>query len=213
MELMTRTRFQFVKYAKWLIGRNMAKIYVLMGKSSTGKDTVYKELMAKTNVSPITMYTTRPMRDGETDGKEYFFVTDEVSEKYEEANRIIEIRKYNTVHGIWKYFTLDDDQIKKDSKNTYLVIATLEAYEKYIAYYGSEMVIPIYIEVDDRTRIHRAMQREDLQENPKYAEMCRRFLADEEDFSEEKIINAGIKKRYINDSLLRCVEEIIADMN
>lgn len=202
-----------MKYAKWLIGRNMAKIYVLMGKSSTGKDTVYKELMAKTKVSPITMYTTRPMRDGETDGKEYFFVTDEASEKYEADNKIIEIRKYNTVYGVWKYFTLDDDQIKKDSNNTYLVIATLEAYEKYISYYGSEMVIPIYIEVDDRTRIHRAMQREDLQENPKYAEMCRRFLADEEDFSEEKIINAGIKKRYINDSLLRCVEEIIADMN
>lgn len=190
----------------------MAKLYVLMGKSSTGKDTVYKELMAKTNLKAITMYTTRPMRDGETDGKEYFFVSEKESVQFENDNRIIEIRKYNTMYGIWKYFTLDDDQIKKDSDNKYLIIATLEAYEKYISYYGKEMVVPIYIEVDDKTRIHRAMQREDEQENPKYAEMCRRFLADEDDFSTDKIEHAGITKRYINDILSRCVEEIIADM-
>lgn len=191
----------------------MAKLYVVMGKSSTGKDTVYKELMAKTDLKAIVMYTTRPMRDGESDGREYFFVSDEETVQFGNDNKIIEIREYNTVHGVWKYFTLDDGQIKKDNNTGYLIIATLEAYKKYISYYGKEMVVPIYIEVDDKTRIHRAIKREDMQVNPKYAEMCRRYLADEEDFSEEKIAEAGITKRYTNDILSRCVEEIIADMD
>lgn len=191
----------------------MAKLYVVMGKSSTGKDTIYKELMAKTDLKAIVMYTTRPMRDGESDGREYFFVSDEETVQFEKDNKIIEIREYNTVHGVWKYFTLDDGQIKKDNNTGYLIIATLEAYKKYISYYGKEMIIPIYIEVDDKTRIHRAIQREDMQVNPKYAEMCRRYLADEEDFSEKKIAEAGITKRYTNDILSRCVEEIIADMD
>ena len=191
----------------------MAKLYVVMGKSSTGKDTIYKELMAKTDLKAIVMYTTRPMRDGESDGREYFFVSDEETVQFEKDNKIIEIREYNTVHGVWKYFTLDDGQIKRDNNTGYLIIATLEAYKKYISYYGKEMIIPIYIEVDDKTRIHRAIQREDMQVNPKYAEMCRRYLADEEDFSEKKIAEAGITKRYTNDILSRCVEEIIADMD
>lgn len=191
----------------------MAKLYVVMGKSSTGKDTIYKELKVKTDLKSIVMYTTRPMREGETDGREYYFVSDEAALDYEKKDKIIEIRKYNTIHGVWKYFTLDDGQIIQESDNKYLIIATLEAYKKYISYYGKEMIIPIYIEVDDKTRIHRAISREDTQVYPKYAEMCRRFLADEEDFSEEKLNDAGITKRYINDVLSRCVEEIIADMN
>lgn len=191
----------------------MAKLYVVMGKSSTGKDTIYKELKVKTDLKSIVMYTTRPMREGETDGREYYFVSDEAALDYEKKDKIIEIRKYNTIHGVWKYFTLDDGQIIQESDNKYLIIATLEAYKKYISYYGKEMIIPIYIEVDDKTRIHRAISREDTQVYPKYAEMCRRFLADEEDFSEEKLTDAGITKRYTNDVLSRCVEEIIADMN
>ena len=191
----------------------MAKLFVLMGKSSTGKDTVYNEILKKSGVKPIIMYTTRPMRAGEKNGREYFFTDDESAKKYEQEGRIIEIRAYNTVHGLWKYFTLDDGQIDIKSEEKYIIIATLEAYEKYRQYYGKEMVVPIYIEVDDKTRIHRALSREDLQENPKYKEMCRRYIADEEDFSEDKIISAGITRRYVNDSLERCVEEIIGIIN
>ena len=159
-----------------------------MGKSSTGKDTVYKRIVEKTDVTTITMYTTRPMRAGEAQGREYFFIDEETLAGLEKEDKIIELRAYNTVHGIWKYLTVDDGQINPESEEKYLIIATLEAYEKYLAYYGKEVVVPIYIEVDDRTRIHRALQREDAEQNPKYKEMCRRFIADEEDFSEEDVI-------------------------
>lgn len=190
----------------------MAKLYVIMGKSSTGKDTVYRKIVEKTDVTTITMYTTRPMRVGETDGREYYFIDEDALAEFDRDGRIIELRAYNTVHGIWKYLTVDDGQINLETDNRYLIIATLEAYEKYLAYYGKDIVVPIYIEVDDRTRIHRALQREDAEEHPKYKEMCRRFIADEEDFSEEKLQKAGIDIRYSNYDLDNCVDTIIKNM-
>ena len=60
------------------------------------------------------------------------------------------------------------------------------------------MVLPIYIEVDDGIRLTRALEREKRQENPKYEEMCRRFLADQRDFSPENISNAKITNIFNN---------------
>ena len=57
----------------------MGKIFYLMGKSSSGKDTIYKELLQGfPKMKRIVLYTTRPRREGECDGVEYFF-TDEIS--------------------------------------------------------------------------------------------------------------------------------------
>ena len=80
-------------------------------------------------------------------------------------------------------------------------------------YYGKESVIPVYIEVEDGERLIRAIRREQEQETPKYKEHCRRFLADEEDFSEEKIKEAEIQKRFVNDDLDLCVKNIIKYIN
>ncbi len=188
----------------------MAKIFVLMGKSSTGKDTVYKRLRASSlEFKNVVIYTTRPMRQGETEGVEYHFVSEETRDNYCQTGKVIERRDYNTVYGMWSYFTVDDGQIDVAGDSKYLVIGTLESYEKFVDYYGKEIVVPIYIEVDDRTRIHRAIEREDMQEIPKYCEMCRRFLADEKDFSEELLVKCGIDRRFANYDLDVCVEEIL----
>lgn len=188
----------------------MAKIFVLMGKSSTGKDTVYKRLRESSlEFKNVVIYTTRPMRQGETEGVEYHFVSEETRDNYCQTGKVIERRDYNTVYGMWSYFTVDDGQIDVAGDSKYLVIGTLESYEKFVDYYGKEIVVPIYIEVDDRTRIHRAIEREDMQEIPKYSEMCRRFLADEKDFSEELLVKCGIDRRFANYDLDVCVEEIL----
>lgn len=188
----------------------MAKIYVVMGKSSTGKDTIFKMLTAdnELNLKPIIIYTTRPIRNGEVDGREYHFTNESGLREYENKGKLIELRKYNTVYGVWNYFTVDDGQTDIESDNRYMIISTLEAYMQYVKYFGKEMVVPVYIEVDNRTRIHRAIEREDNEINPKYTELCRRFVADEEDFSEEKLKESGIDKRYINNVLEDCFFEI-----
>lgn len=191
----------------------MANIFFVLGKSCSGKDTIFKKLKEdrELNLNTVTGYTTRPMREGEINGVEYFFVNNEELEALKNQGKVIECRDYNTVYGVWSYFTVDDGQINLE-KGNYLYIGTLESYEQMVRYYGKEVVVPIYVEVETGERLTRAVNRERQQENPKYTELCRRFLADEEDFCEENIKKAGIKKRYENNSLERCIEEIVEDI-
>ena len=191
----------------------MAKIFFMLGKSCSGKDTIFKKLKEdrELKLNTVTGYTTRPMREGEINGVEYFFVNNEELEALKNQGKVIECRDYNTVYGVWSYFTVDDGQINLE-KGNYLYIGTLESYEQMVRYYGKEVVVPIYVEVETGERLTSAVNRERQQENPKYTELCRRFLADEEDFCEENIKKAGIKKRYENNSLERCIEEIVEDI-
>lgn len=187
----------------------MGKIFCLMGKSSTGKDTIFKRLTEnkELNLRTIVSYTTRPIRDGEEEGKEYFFVGEERLKELEDAGKVIELRAYNTYYGVWKYFTVEDDQIDLEKEN-YLIIGTLESFKKTKEYFGEEKVVPILITLDDGVRLQRALDREKLQENPKYEEMCRRFLADAVDFSLEKQGEAGIQKSFENNDLESCLKQI-----
>lgn len=187
----------------------MGKMIYLMGKSSSGKDTIYKHLLEWDvgNLKKVVLYTTRPIRNGEVEGEEYYFTDEAGYRKMEADGKIIEARVYHTYHGLWHYFTIDDGKIDLEHNN-YLAIGTIESYLKTAEYFGKEKVIPILLELNDGIRLKRALDREMQQENPRYQEMCRRFLADEEDFSEEKIKLAGIEKRFSNDNLGKCLEEI-----
>lgn len=190
----------------------MGKIYYMMGKSSSGKDTLYKEVLkALPKLKTLVLYTTRPIREGEQEGIEYHFVTDEELERFEKAGKIIEERTYDTVYGVWKYATIEDGQINLAAYD-YLVIGTLESYAGMKKCYGAENLVPIYIEVEDGERLSRALSRERQQEQPKYEEMCRRFLADQKDFSEENLEEAGIVRRYYNDDKVQCLEKIIGEI-
>lgn len=190
----------------------MGKIYCMMGKSSSGKDTLYQKVLERLpQIHRVVPYTTRPIREGEQDGVEYHFVDDKQLAELETDGKIVELRAYNTVHGIWKYFTVDDGQIDLE-QGDYLLIGTLETYEKIREYYGAEHLVPIYIEVEDGERLARALERERRQAVPKYKEMCRRFLADEEDFCEGNLKRLGIDKRYRNTDMETCLNEITGVM-
>lgn len=187
----------------------MGRIFYIMGKSASGKDKIYSRLSSDINLNlkRLILYTTRPIRADEEDGKNYHFTDEKKLKEFRRAGRLIEARSYHTVHGIWTYFTADDGTVELEQSD-YIGIGTLESFRKMKKYYGENIVIPIYIEVEDGERLDRALKRERKQEIPKYAEMCRRFLADESDFSEENILKAGIWKRFKNIDLDMCVEEI-----
>lgn len=189
----------------------MGKIFCIIGKSSTGKDTIYRYLLEQKELKlkKIVTYTTRPMRAGEQDGVEYFFCDDKRAEELEAAGKVIELRAYHTIYGVWKYFTVDDGQVDF-GKESSIVTSTVEQYLKLREYYGKENVVPIYIEVEDGERLERAIARERQQMTPKYEEMCRRFLADAADFSEEKLKEAQITRRFVNDSLEGVEKEIVS---
>ena len=156
----------------------MGKIYCIIGKSSSGKDTIYKKLIQDKdlNLHHIVPYTTRPIREGEKEGIEYHFTDEATLQKYRDHNKLVECRAYQTIYGIWYYYTVKDDQIDL-SKYSYL-------------------------------RLTRAFQREKSQSVPKYEEMCRRFLADSQDFSKEKLEEAGISRAFYNNELDSCIQEI-----
>ncbi len=189
----------------------MGRIFYLMGKSSTGKDSFYKQLISDETLGlkKIVMYTTRPIRAQERNGEEYYFVNDEKLVRLEAEGKVIERRSYNTIHGVWHYFTVCDEQIDL-KENNYIVIGTLESYIACKNYFGEDVLVPMYIEVDDGVRLQRALDRERSQDKPKYKEMCRRYLADSDDFSEENVAAAGIERRFENDDFAKCLEEMTA---
>lgn len=185
------------------------KIIYIMGKSSSGKDTIFNILKDKLNVKDYMLYTTRPIRNGEIDGKTYHYITDTEMQEYidgKKENKLIEKRTYQTVHGPWTYATISDEQFKTDKD--LIMLGTLESYLEMEKYFLDKL-LPIYIEVEDGLRLERALNREKQQQNPKYRELCRRFLADSKDFSEENLERAGITKRFQNIDLDICVSEIL----
>lgn len=188
----------------------MGKIFYVMGKSASGKDTIYKRLLEELpQLKQIVLYTTRPIRAGEIDGVEYNFTTEAELMNLRETGKVVEERVYHTTVGDWYYFTVDDGQINLYNNENYLMIGTLESYEKTRDFYGRDALTPIYVEVEDGKRLNRAIEREGKQTNPNYEEICRRFLADVEDFSETNLLRCGIDDKYINDDLEECIIEII----
>ena len=192
----------------------MGRIYYLLGKSATGKDTLYKEILKRRpKLRTVTMYTTRPIREGETDGVEYFFTGREELERQLASGKVIESRTYQTIAGPWTYYTVDDGQFNVSDDESCLMIGTLESYEKMCTYFESGKMVPVYIEVPDGIRLLRAVKREENQKKPNYREVCRRYLADEKDFSEENLERLGVTKRYQNTDMEICVEEILRDLD
>ena len=192
----------------------MGRIYYLLGKSATGKDTLYKEILKRRpKLRTVTMYTTRPIREGETDGVDYFFTDREELARRLASGKVIESRTYQTIAGPWTYYTVDDGQFDVADDESCLMIGTLESYEKMCTYFEAGKMVPVYIEVPDGIRLLRAVKREENQKKPNYREVCRRYLADEKDFSEENLERLGITKRYQNTDMEICLEEILRDLD
>ena len=191
----------------------MGKIFCLMGTSSSGKDTIFKKIRddKELNLKPIVSYTTRPKRTNETNGVEYFFINEKELNKFEKEDKVIEKRVYHTVHGDWYYCTINDEQIDLESNN-YLLITTLESYKSLKDYFGEDKVYPLYIHVEDGIRLQRALDREKNQENPNFDELCRRFLADNRDFSKENLSALEINEFYTNKELEECINNIKKDI-
>lgn len=192
----------------------MGKIFCLMGKSSSGKDTIFKQLIEdqELNLVPVISYTTRPIRHNERHGVEYYFINEQTLQEYLEMGKLIEKREYHTINGKWSYCTVDDGQIDLKKPTSYLLIVTLEAYRSLRNYFGADHIVPFYIDVDDGVRLERALRRERKQQKPNYDELCRRFLADSIDFEVAKLQECGITNYYPNAKLYECMRNVKADI-
>jgi len=193
----------------------MANLFYIMGKSSTGKDTIYKRIKQEIDIKEYVLYTTRPMRDGEKEGVDYYYVSNEQMQNLKMQGKVIESRTYQTVKGPWTYATIADKQLEQ--RGDILTIGTLESYRMMREYFKTREdieLLPIYIKIDEQERRKRAIKREETQKEPNYAEVERRLNADNIDFSEENLELCGItqKETFENYDLDKCVKEILEYM-
>ena len=144
----------------------------------------------------MVLYTTRPIRAGEIDGETYHFIDTERLGELRRSGKVIEERTYETVAGPWTYLTADE---AVDPAVNYIVIGTLESFRRLCDYYGTGRIFPIFVSAAEEHLLERALEREKKQEHPNYRELCRRFLADSEDYADEKIRAAGIAEVFAND--------------
>ena len=144
----------------------MNRVFCLVGKSCSGKDTLYARILERCpELVPVVPCTTRPMRPGEVEGQSYHFVTQEQLRQYENQGQVIEKREYHTTQGLWTYFTL-----RFDLDTDRLLITTLAGARALMDCYGPGHVRVVYLHVDDRTRLLRYIDRESRQARPDYTD-------------------------------------------
>ena len=189
----------------------MKKIFLIIGRSGSGKDTVFRALKDRIkekdlDINEVPIYTTRPMRPGEAEGEEYQFISEREFLKMEEAHEFVESRSYQTVFGIWRYGTAKKESNLK--KSNYILIGTLETFYALEKEYG-ESIYPIYIEVNEERLRERTIKRGGTHSEKEYMEMYRRFLADRIDYAEEKLAKIHQLRRISNNGPVEnCINEI-----
>ena len=161
----------------------MNKIIVLSAKSASGKDTIMKQLVAEEGFLPCVSHTTRPMREGEVEGREYYFVDQQDFIARKRNREFVETRTYNTVQGQWFYGMSKDELNSKLEQGHIIMILDIVGLLALQDSIYKDRIISFYIDVDLKTRIQRSLDRETLTIQ-NLDECVRRAKADEEDFEE-----------------------------
>lgn len=153
------------------------KIIALCGKSAVGKDTILNEVIGDDDKNEffhkIVSVTTRPKRKSEVDGVDYYFVDDSDIPNL----RLLELEHFNG----WAYGTLQAE-LEEDRIN--LGIFTPRGIAQLAATGLVELTVVI-VESDADIRLSRSLLRSFGEQ---VLEMCRRNIADAEDFS-PKVLN------------------------
>lgn len=154
-------------------------IRILCSMSSCGKDTIQSIMINKYNINPIVSMTSRPMRQGELDGREYVFVSEDEFKLMIKHDKLIEYRTYETVNGTW-YYGLP--KMKFDKNKDYVVILDVNGAREFINCVGKENCKVFHITCPLFERIRRTIKRGSYN----WREIVRRLKADSIDFSKDK---------------------------
>ena len=149
------------------------KILALFGQSGSGKDTILKEVLKRrSDFNQIIHYTTRPPRQNEINGKDYYFVGPGIFLKKVMDGSMLEVQQFNN----WFYGT-SIGSLKQDKLN--IGVFSISSIEMLLE--NEELdILPIFIFAQDKIRLLRQLNRENV---PNCNEICRRFQTDRQDFS------------------------------
>lgn len=162
------------------------KVVALMGKAGAGKDTIKKEILnMATDYNNIISCTTRPMRENEINGVDYYFMN---KTKFKSKN-MFEVSEFRG----W-YYGISEENLSTEKVN--IGVFNPDGVRTFWGLPQVDLLV-IYIDVDDKIRLMRQLNRE---EYPDVREIVRRFSTDEEDFSN---LNFDYFKVYNNNLPVR----------
>ncbi len=144
----------------------------LIGASASGKTEIAKILASKYGISKVVTTTTRPMRIGEVDGRDYFFVSQEEFNKRINDGRFVEYINYNN-----NFYGSQKDQIADDK----CLVVEPHGLNKYRLLKDNHIVI-FHLLASEKTRFNRMLLRGDSKENAES-----RIIKDRIEFADEKI--------------------------
>jgi len=180
------------------------KIFCIIGKSASGKDSILKEILSdkRIKLTHLLEYTTRAKRPSEIEGVNYRFI----SKKDVDSLTSITKLYYND-----NYYIIPYDEILKNKEDDYILITSIRGVLDLKTFFEKEIdtqIIPIYIDVPEDDLIERAIKREKLKgEEGNYSEVCRRFLADKKDF-DWGLKALGSYVSFLNDDVEKCVNKV-----
>ena len=183
------------------------KIFALLGYMGVGKDTILKQVLKDMDdVKPIISTTTRPMRKGETEGVEYYFIDD--TEFFRRGTDFVEQRIYHTKvkengvekNATWRY-GIERMELEKD--DYLIVIVDSVGYKGLKNYVGNNKIVPIFISAPQEELKARALARGDLE-----AEVDRRLKDDYERFMDFRVRTVYHEVKNTNGRLEEAIKEV-----
>lgn len=180
----------------------MGKIVLFLGPALAGQEILKVRLMKEEsyNFHKIIKTTTREKRFNEIDGDNYHFISAERLQ-YIPAEEIVERKDFDKI----TYFTYSKDIDLEN--NNYLDVNSIEGLDKYIAYYGENAIVPIFVKMNRDERIQLVLTHERQKKNPNYSEMCQKYLDEASIYSDENLAKRNITDIVINNGDL---EDMVA---
>lgn len=169
------------------------KLIALIGKSASGKDSIFKKALSAGTMNGIIHCTTRPQRMYEKNGTDYYFLSNKDFLKELEKGNILVANTFNNWH-----YGIKRDAFSQDKVNIGVFsIKDLKALKEKMPNLN---IFIVEIVADSRLRLMRSLQRSGALNEEEMAEICRRYFADETDFKEENLKSLGQIKTIRNEA-------------
>ena len=128
-------------------------IYIITGPSGVGKNTIINELSNHLDFYFSVSHTTRPRRENEVNGKDYYFITEEEFENLIKSDQMIEYEQYGDF-----YYGTSREELSNDSS---IIILDLEVNGATKLLEENNNFKGIFIDIDDYELINRLKNRGD----------------------------------------------------
>ena len=155
---------------------NKYKVIAICGKSAAGKDTMLQSMLETMgdNAHEVISHTTRPPREGEVDGKNYYFISRTDFAHKGMRGEMLETAMYRD----WHYGTAID---ALDKSKINIGVFNRKGIESLLRKDDILDVYVVYMLASDKQRLLRSLNRET---DPDVKEIVRRYLADEEEWQD-----------------------------